>query len=60
MTNVFHRNLQTTFPIAIGGEGLYLLDAQGNRYLDASGGAAISCLGHQHPILVEFSVYIYP
>jgi adenosylmethionine-8-amino-7-oxononanoate aminotransferase len=28
---------------------VYLFDQSGNRYLDASGGAAVSCLGHGHP-----------
>lgn len=31
------------------GEGCYLVDTTGRRYLDASGGAAVSCLGHSHP-----------
>ena len=35
--------------MAAGGEGAWLIDAQGQRYLDASGGAAVSCLGHGHP-----------
>ena len=33
----------------MGGEGIELIDAQGRRYIDASGGAAVSCLGHGHP-----------
>ena len=53
MTNVFHRTLKSTPPNAIGGQGVYLFDNQGNKYLDASGGAAISCLGHQNPIVVD-------
>ena len=40
MTNVFHRTLKSTPPNAIGGQGVYLFDNQGNKYLDASGGAA--------------------
>jgi len=36
-------------PVAVAGEGIHLIDAQGRRYLDASGGAAVSCLGHGHP-----------
>jgi adenosylmethionine-8-amino-7-oxononanoate aminotransferase len=31
------------------GQGVYLTDADGKQYLDASGGAAVSCLGHGHP-----------
>lgn len=43
---ILHRHLRHDYPIAIGGEGVYLIDREGNRYLDASGGAAVSCLGH--------------
>lgn len=39
-------------PIAVGGSGIYLEDADGRRYADASGGAAVSCLGHGHPRVV--------
>ena len=53
MSNVFHRNPRQTLPTAVGGQGVYLIDAQGRRYLDASGGAAVSCLGHGHPRVVE-------
>jgi adenosylmethionine-8-amino-7-oxononanoate aminotransferase len=48
MTRVIHRSLRATPPLAAGGEGCWLIDAQGKRYLDASGGAAVSCLGHGH------------
>ncbi len=48
MTHVFHRQLRATPPVAVGGHGAWLVDAAGNRYLDASGGAAVSCLGHGH------------
>ncbi|TAL57339.1 aspartate aminotransferase family protein [Pandoraea sp.] len=48
MTHVFHRNPRLPLPTAIGGEGIYLIDSEGKRYLDASGGAAVSCLGHGH------------
>ncbi len=30
------------------GDGVFLIDKQGNRYLDACGGAAVSCLGHSN------------
>ncbi len=49
MTHVFHRNLKTVPPIAVSGSGITLTDAQGKTYIDASGGAAVSCLGHGHP-----------
>ncbi len=45
-THVFHRQLSGAMPRAVAGEGVYLIDETGKRYLDASGGAAVSCLGH--------------
>jgi len=48
-THVFHRHLRHTPPLATAGHGVYLTDADGRQYLDASGGAAVSCLGHGHP-----------
>jgi adenosylmethionine-8-amino-7-oxononanoate aminotransferase len=48
-TRVFHRHLHHTPPVAAGGSGMYLTDSAGKQYLDASGGAAVSCLGHGHP-----------
>ncbi len=48
-THVLHRHLQHTPPVAVSGQGIYLTDAQGRTYIDASGGAAVSCLGHGHP-----------
>lgn len=48
MSHVFGRNAKTTPPVAVAGEGCYLIDADGKRYLDGSGGAAVSCLGHSN------------
>lgn len=48
-THVFHRQLQHDLPIAVSGQGITLTDASGKTYLDACGGAAVSCLGHGHP-----------
>jgi adenosylmethionine-8-amino-7-oxononanoate aminotransferase len=53
MSHVFGRDTRTAFPVAVRGEGLFLYDASGKRYLDASGGAAVSCLGHGHPAVRE-------
>lgn len=53
MGNVFYRSPEHDYPIAVRGEGVYLYDQKGKRYLDASGGAAVSCLGHGHPIVVD-------
>src|SRR5512139_178089 len=49
MTRVFHRHLRETPPTAVSGRGMFLRDASGKEYLDACGGAAVSCLGHGHP-----------
>ena len=46
MSHVFHRNPAHVYPMAVSGDGAYLIDGSGKRYLDASGGAAVSCLGH--------------
>ncbi|MCU0929987.1 MAG: aminotransferase class III-fold pyridoxal phosphate-dependent enzyme, partial [Burkholderiaceae bacterium] len=48
MSHVLHRQLQSALPVAVGGDGCWLIDRDGKRYLDASGGAAVSCLGHGH------------
>lgn len=40
-------------PVIAGGEGVFLIDDQGKRYLDGSGGAAVSCLGHGHPKIIQ-------
>ena len=48
-SHVLHRSLRQRYPTAVRGEGVYIVDSTGKRYLDASGGAAVSCLGHGHP-----------
>ncbi|MEM9343411.1 MAG: aspartate aminotransferase family protein [Pseudomonadota bacterium] len=49
MSHVFPRNSSApTLPTAVAGDGCYLIDASGKRYFDASGGAAVSCLGHSN------------
>jgi adenosylmethionine-8-amino-7-oxononanoate aminotransferase len=42
----FYRNLQKTYPVAVRGEGIYIYDSSGKRYLDGSGGAAVVGIGH--------------
>ena len=46
MSHVFPRHTKNQPPRAVAGEGCYLIDSTGKRYLDGSGGAAVSCLGH--------------
>jgi adenosylmethionine-8-amino-7-oxononanoate aminotransferase len=53
MTHVFHRDPKQRPPMAVGGHGCWLVDREGREYLDASGGAAVSCLGHGHPRIVQ-------
>ena len=44
--HLFARNSRADYPVAVAGDGVFLIDDTGKRYLDASGGAAVSCLGH--------------
>ena len=53
MSRVFHRYPREAYPVAVRGEGAYLFDRDGKRYLDASGGAAVSCLGHSDKAVVK-------
>ena len=48
MSHIFGRSTRGQLPTAVAGDGCYLIDANGKRYLDGSGGAAVSCLGHSN------------
>ena len=48
MSHVLHRHCHKPLPTVARGDGVYLIDSNGKQYLDASGGAAVSCLGHSH------------
>jgi adenosylmethionine-8-amino-7-oxononanoate aminotransferase len=50
-SSVLHRSLLSDYPVATDGDGVYLIDSSGNTYLDACGGAAVSCLGHSDQAL---------
>ncbi|SBW09533.1 Uncharacterized aminotransferase C1771.03c [uncultured Alphaproteobacteria bacterium] len=52
MTHILHRQIKGVLPTAVGGRGVELFDADGKSYIDASGGAAVSCLGHNHPDVI--------
>ncbi|CUH41347.1 aspartate aminotransferase family protein [Ruegeria atlantica] len=52
MSHVFPRHTKSNLPVAVGGDGCYLIDDQGQRYLDC-GDAAVSCLGHSNPAVIE-------
>ena len=49
MTHLLHRQIHADLPVAVRGQGVELFDSTGRSYIDASGGAAVSCLGHSHP-----------
>jgi hypothetical protein len=46
VSRIIHRSLAHDYPRAVAGDGPYLIDISGKRYIDASSGAAVSCLGH--------------
>lgn len=52
-SRVLHRQIRKAMPVVASGDGVYLTDTGGKRYLDGSGGAAVSCLGHNHPKVVQ-------
>jgi adenosylmethionine-8-amino-7-oxononanoate aminotransferase len=49
MTSIIHRQASRSYPTAASGKGIHIRDEAGKDYIDASGGAAVSCLGHGHP-----------
>jgi len=50
---VFYRDLEKTFPVAVKGEGVYVYDNLGRKYLDAMGGVCVVCLGHHVKEVLE-------
>jgi adenosylmethionine-8-amino-7-oxononanoate aminotransferase len=52
MTHVLHRSIAHHYPTAVSGRGIFIRDETGKDYIDASGGAAVSCLGHSHPDVI--------
>ncbi|TDV13883.1 aspartate aminotransferase family protein [Paraburkholderia caballeronis] len=53
MSTVFHRMPKQALPVAVAGDGIEIIDSAGKRYIDASGGAAVSCLGHSNARVIE-------
>jgi adenosylmethionine-8-amino-7-oxononanoate aminotransferase len=49
MSHVFPRHTKANPPVATQGDGCYIIDKNGKKYFDGSGGAAVSCLGHSDP-----------
>ncbi len=52
-SHVFHRHNKHNYPIAVKGNGVYIIDDKGKSYIDGCSGAAVSCLGHSHPKIRE-------
>ena len=46
MSHVFYRKLHRRLPTIVKGEGVWLIDDAGKRYLDGSGGAMVANVGH--------------
>jgi len=51
-SGLLQRQLDRRYPIAVRGEGIHIWDADGKRYIDACGGAAVSSVGHNHPAVM--------
>lgn len=49
MSQIMHRSLRHTPPVAVSAQGMTIVDRDGKSYIDACGGAAVSSLGHGHP-----------
>jgi 4-aminobutyrate aminotransferase-like enzyme len=49
MTRILHRQIGQSYPVAATAQGVIVRDGTGKEYIDASAGAAVSCLGHSHP-----------
>jgi adenosylmethionine-8-amino-7-oxononanoate aminotransferase len=52
VSSVFYREPLHHYPSIHRGEGVYLYDRDGRQYLDGSGGAAVSAVGHGHPAVI--------
>ncbi len=53
MSDILHRHSLSKMPRIASGDGVYLIDTDGKRYLDACGGAAVSCLGHSNQVVKD-------
>ncbi len=53
MNHIFARHSKAKLPFAAKGDGCYIIDTEGKRYFDGSGGAAVSCLGHSNTRVTE-------
>ena len=49
MSRILQRQTGVDIPVAVGGDGIYVIDKEGKRYVDATGGPSVACLGHGDP-----------
>ncbi|KAK3314113.1 class-III aminotransferase [Apodospora peruviana] len=56
-TSIFHRSLETTYPVALSGDGVYLLTKSGQKILDGSSGAAVSSVGHGNQEVIDAIIH---
>ena len=52
--HVFYRDLRRSYPTLVKGDGVYLYDDDGRRYIDGSSGALVCSLGHGNREVAEF------
>ncbi len=50
--HIFYRDLKRRYPVISRADGVYLYDHDGRKILDGAAGAAVVCLGHNHPRVV--------
>ena len=53
MSHVFQRYMRKPYPVAVAGDGPYIIDREGRRYLDAASGAGVSSLGYSDAAVAE-------
>ena len=53
MSHVFQRYMRKPYPVAVAGDGPYIIDRDGRRYLDAASGAGVSSLGYSDAAVAE-------
>lgn len=53
MSAVLYRSITSSYPEVADASGMYITDREGKKYLDMSGGAAVSCLGHGNQAVIS-------
>ena len=53
MAHILHRRIGQPLPWAASAQGVYITDSNGRQYLDGSGGAAVTSVGHAHPEVLD-------